>query len=341
MYFKAQYVIQGVMVPNDIILDFELKEPYHIKIQIKNPPKEDIELYSNKAISFCDVFTSREITKEFMEVFKSINAQFTKSDTEPVNIDQILVPENYVNYLNTIRQNLMDAAINLIGLLRWTNNFLGPHNPFSSRGDYWSIDNIQWNPFPAKFTVFIIQEGHSLHIHSKGKDIILDFLNKGITEPIYHELFREAWDLRVSNPRSSIIIGVASFEVGVKTVISTLIPETKWLMESIIAPPIDKILTEYFPKLPVIKKINDKSEIPTSIIDTARKMNGIRNKQVHVGLKPPDSKKIESMLQDVQDLLLLLDYYCGFDFALSFVRPEKLREIGQICQQKTRKENKY
>lgn len=327
MYFKVQYVLQGVMVPNDTILEFELKEPYPIKIQIKNPPKEDLELYSNKAISFCDVFASCEIAEELMEVFKSINAQYTKSETEPVDSDQILVPENYVNYLNTIRQNLIDAARNLIGLLRWTNNVLGPHNPFSSKIDYWSIDNIQWNPFPAKFTVFIIQDGHSLRIHSKGKDFLLDLLNKGITEPIYHELFREAWALRASNPRSSIIIGVASFEVGVKTAISTLIPETKWLMESIIAPPIDKILTEYFPKLPVIKKINDKSEIPSSIIETVKKMNGIRNKQVHVGLKPPDSKKIESMLQDVQDLLLLLDYYCGFEFALSFVRPEKLKEL--------------
>jgi hypothetical protein len=34
------------------------------------------------------------------------------------------------------------------------------------------------------------------------------------------------------------------------------------------------------------------------------------------------------MLEDIRDFLHLLDYYCGFDFALSFIRPEKLQEIG-------------
>jgi hypothetical protein len=81
------------------------------------------------------------------------------------------------------------------------------------------------------------------------------------------------------------------------------------------------------PILPVINKINDKSIIPISIIKTVRDLVAIRNKQVHVGLKPSNPTKIEKMLEDVKDLLLLLDYYSGYDFSLSFVRMETRQQL--------------
>ena len=333
MYLKIQLLIREIGVPKDSTLQFELTKPYPLIIQISNPPTEYINQFppDERAISFCDVTTTNEPEGKIVKFFEKLQNQFTNSGPEPIDLSQIAVPIYCDEYVFGIQKDLMVTARNLIGLLRWTHNCLGPHNPFLHRVTLWSIDNIDWHPIPhpGKFSVFIKKYGRTLHIDQKGKSVIIDYLDRGISEPIYHELFREAWSLRDTDPKSSFVIGYESAEVGVKTIISKLIPPTEWLMNNIQYPPIDKILRDYLPSLPGIKKINNESIIPASIIKTVQKMMPIRNKQVHVGKEPPDSKEIESMLKDVQDLLLLLDYYCGFDFALSFVRPEKIQELEQ------------
>ena len=48
-------------------------------------------------------------------------------------------------------------------------------------------------------------------------------------EPIGHELFLEAWELRKSNPRSALIIGMSAAEVGFKQCIGKLVRDAEWL----------------------------------------------------------------------------------------------------------------
>src|SRR5438093_1519542 len=46
----------------------------------------------------------------------------------------------------------------------------------------------------------------------------------GSQEPLGHELFREAWNLRIQSPRSSVLVGIAAVEVGVKHFVVGLDP---------------------------------------------------------------------------------------------------------------------
>ncbi len=330
MYFKAHYVIYELIVPNDTPLEYELSKPYPIKITITNPPREDLEKRSNfdRGFSYCDVFATREISEKLLKDFKKVEIQWINSNKEHIPLNQIKVTKNYKDYLQSIAEELGNTAIKLIGLIKWINNSLGPHGSFGEPGVSWSIDNDKWYHSPIKFMSFLTKHVKTLNLETDKKKTLVNYLNKGITEPGCYELFREAWDLRASDPRSSLVIGVASVEVGVKTVIIKLNPLSKWLMDEIQTPYIIKIIKNYLKELPEIKKINNNVIFPKSIIKTIQIMNDERNKIVHAGSRPPNSKDLENMLEDIRDFLHLLDYYCGFDFALSFIRPEKLQEIG-------------
>jgi hypothetical protein len=52
----------------------------------------------------------------------------------------------------------------------------------------------------------------------------------GDREPVALQLFREAWELKRSNPRSALAIGIAAAEIGVKDLIASLIPNALWLV---------------------------------------------------------------------------------------------------------------
>ncbi len=51
-------------------------------------------------------------------------------------------------------------------------------------------------------------------IEPRGLAEVADLVTYSQREPVAHELWREAWNLRHANPRSSMVIGVAAAEVG-------------------------------------------------------------------------------------------------------------------------------
>jgi hypothetical protein len=340
MYFKVLLTVNDIKANSDSTIEFEVSKPYPIKIEIKNPPKEFLEKNSDKSVSFCDIYAIIEPNASLLEIFRKIdlenksnsndsnNPQEVSNKPYHVQLKQDLVPKDYVDYLNQIENNLKNTARQLIGLLRWTNNYIGHHDPIGSRGAYWSFDNIHWYNFPMRFQFFRTRNGYTLHLNENDLKRITELLDSDISEPIYHELFREAWSQRVENPRSAIAIGVAAAEVGVKVLISKIIPDAKWLVEHVITPPICDILSKYLPNLQSLNQIKSKCVIPKSLIKTTRELVEKRNKLVHVGTIIPDKKELEEKLKDIKDLLLLLDYYGGFEFSLSHVRKETIGQLG-------------
>jgi hypothetical protein len=57
-----------------------------------------------------------------------------------------------------------------------------------------------------------------------GLAAVAELVTSSEREPVAHELWREAWNLRHPNLRSSLVIGVAAAEVGLKQLIATLVP---------------------------------------------------------------------------------------------------------------------
>src|SRR2546422_3448400 len=68
--------------------------------------------------------------------------------------------------------------------------------------------------------------------------------------PLGHELLREAFRNQRDNTRSAVVMAVAAAETAMKELVVTLAPETRWLMENIPSPPLDKIIREYLEQLP-------------------------------------------------------------------------------------------
>ena len=105
----------------------------------------------------------------------------------------------------------------------------------------------------------------------------------GAEEPLARQLFREAWSQIGINPRSALVIGVSAAEIGLKRLISALIPETDWLMQEISTPPVGKVLRKFLPTLQVRAKRVDGGPItpPRELIRQIEKAVQHRNDVVH------------------------------------------------------------
>ena len=165
-------------------------------------------------------------------------------------------------------------------------------------------------------------------VSSRLHDEMEALMNAGNSEPLGHELFLEAWGLRSENPRSALIIGMSAAEVGFKQCIGKLVPEAEWLANNCPTPPLDRMLSTYLPLLPAKLRIEEHVLKPSGRIRSAiRKGIEARNRTAHVGSESPKAEFLEELLLSIRDLLYLLDFYCGFEWALEYIRDEVRQEM--------------
>jgi hypothetical protein len=181
---------------------------------------------------------------------------------------------------------------------------------------------------PSSLSVHILGLQQTVHLTPNETDDILTLLKTDQDEPIPHVLFREAWEQRSSNQGSALMIGMTALEVGVKSLIATLIPHASWLAMQVPTPPLVQILTEYLPKLPARLFFNNEVKAPPPVIlEEIRKGVNLRNGLTHRGQRPPDFEALESLLLAIKDCLWLFDYYAGHIWASEFIRRETLHAL--------------
>ena len=155
------------------------------------------------------------------------------------------------------------------------------------------------------------------------------FVREGVTEPLGHELYREAWHQQHENPRSALILGIAAAEVGFKYYVGALVPEAQWLVENVPSPPLGKMLRKYLPTLPAKLTVQGKAPLlPSAIVKDIEEGVELRNKVAHVGTVALTYERLEEILLAIKDLLWILDYYSGFQWALEHVRTETQAALG-------------
>jgi hypothetical protein len=102
-------------------------------------------------------------------------------------------------------------------------------------------------------------------------------------------------------------------------------PHAAWLVENLPTPPLDKVLIQYVPNLPVKLTINGSNPfVPKQIIARIREAMESRNKTAHTKGKRLSPDSLEGILRAIRDLLWLFDYHCGHAWALNNIRPEIL-----------------
>lgn len=241
-----------------------------------------------------------------------------------------VLPASLQDFINHVASELRQAARKTADALRWRYGILGPHSPYSSWKPEWSFDGEQWHTLPHAVQLQVeLESAGTVHVTDEVRADVEVLLSQEVAEPLGHDLFREAWELRDRNPRSALVIGVASLEVGFKSLVAELVPEAAWLVENLPAPRIGKMLKDYLPELPA------KCTIEGGVLPPPRKLrNSIeeaaekRNKVAHTSSAALKPEVLKEWLLAIRDVLWLLDYYRGFQWASTHIREETKKQMG-------------
>ncbi|HEY6806142.1 MAG TPA: hypothetical protein VI306_21360 [Pyrinomonadaceae bacterium] len=343
MYFKLEVILNKLIIgfDNQQPLIFQTGDKQGTSVTIRLPTSEEKQKHKGEFL-VCTALTEEEPTSEVRTVFQKLPQKplpDTLNATEVTNLrmqgklrsknQASKLPNALEDFTSKIHHKLADSVRRTARIIRWRWAMNIQHEPIKSTlGVYWSSDNKTWFPLPREL---YLMGGHfefyfqpSARMRSEMESLI----KAGNNEPLGHELFLEAWELRKSNPRSALIIGMSAAEVGFKQCIGKLVPDAEWLATNAPTPPLDKMLSNYLPELPAKLTIEERVLKPSRTIRSAiRKGIAARNSTVHVGSKAPRWDDLEELLLSIRDFLYLLDYYCGFEWALEYIRDEVRAEM--------------
>jgi len=348
MYFKL------VLYLNPLFITMRQEQPVCLVIDETDTTVEIRQVNDEERQRFpagvlvCTASTQQEATLDIREMLarysenlmptgfkltKEQEKEFTQIDSagriQPgYGVPRMLFPKPFQEFLAEVHHKLSESIKRTAKLIRWRMGTNSSHNPVhSSLGLAYSHDGEAWHGAPGDVHAEI-EVRPCPRVSTKIQSELNAFLNGNEIEPLGHELFLEAWALRTSNPRSALVIGIAAAEVGFKQCIGTLVPDAEWLANNVPSPQLYTMLSEYLPQLPAKLKIEGGVLKPPKSIRTAIKKGGeARNSLAHRGAEPPDRYELKNILLSIRDLLYLLDYYCGFEWALEYLRDETREEM--------------
>jgi hypothetical protein len=245
-------------------------------------------------------------------------------------------PPSYREFIQDSHSKMDQWSTDVFNVVRWRLGING--GPLALKSEWQSMrwsssvsisEAFNENSFleqqiPVGVTEIKLPETQSILSHEHS-DAVKDLSKLTTPQPLYHDIFREAWQSRKQNARSALVMAIAAAETGFKTMVADLYRDRgiQWVFENMPSPPLDRMLREFFELLPTRRRINDLVKRPPKSVITALK-NGIelRNKLVHGRDQAITSETLDGILFAVRDLLYLFDFYRGHDWALSRTRPE-------------------
>jgi hypothetical protein len=339
LLFRLEYTVRELWLPPEVVLDFAFGGPHAIRVILRAPDSEAQAIGHNAMHAFCTASSVVEPNPNVSDVFSKIASnlivpkdadnthagatEYPMPDGSRIRIPALSrFPEHFRSFVTSVSDELRDFAIRTVSVLRWRANQQGPHNPISTRGLHWSVDGSFWHHAPSD----VFGRGFAfvpMRVPEAMRDEVQNIVNTGNREPLHHDLFREAWEQRFPNPRSALMIGMAAAELSVKHCVSILVPDAEWLTSNLPTPPLVRMLIEYIPKLPARFTFDGKVKPPPSnVLDSLKKGVTIRNGLAHAGASNPSVETVEAILQAVHDLLCIMDFYSGFEWALDFLGDE-------------------
>jgi hypothetical protein len=338
MYFKLDLTMRNVYLDKDH-LEVEYGGSHNIHITLRIPTEEEQAIGHEKRNPFCIVVGEWQPNENIVAAFKSLadmkmpkgskrtdewnicNIDQDGTIKEKMHVPLRFLPDRLVSFIEQITKELMDYAKRTVNVLRWRCGTEGEHNPLSSRPATWSFDGQIWLPLPSGGKAYAWSSPYIRTTEEILEEAIV-YVKDGKNHPLGHELYLEAWEQRHQNPRSALIVGIAAAETGVKHCISTFVPEAKWLMENTASPDLVKMLSEYLFLLSTTKRVNKQVFASKSILnETLKKGVVMRNQIVHGRTTTIAYETLEEILLAVHDVLWILDYCSGFEWALEHVRP--------------------
>jgi hypothetical protein len=334
MKFKLEYTIRDLRLEDGSEFRFNCGGPHSVMVSLRQPTSNEQAIGHLPENAFCTATSSWAPNADVSDVFERIAANtilrgvdeddalavsqaYDSPDGKRIRIPSMAkFPQHFQSFANAVNRELVDATRRTTLVLMWRADLEGHHNPFSSRGLHWSTDGTFWHPMPSIYSVRV-HVIRSLRVSDAIQNDVQAIVASGATAPIYQDLFLEAWEQRRTNPRSAIVIGMAAAELAVKRCIAELVPKAEWLATNVPSPPLERMLREYLPLLPARCLIGGTvRQPPATVMEILKKGVIIRNQLAHAGSTSPTADTAEEILRAVRDVLWLLDYYCGQEWAL-------------------------
>lgn len=317
MYFKLDYILRPIQIGELDFLRLEIDTKLgKVNIEIDKGQEEDSRRGIQKGDYGCVAIMERRERLGTEVLFVAMNED---------------VLHGIKKLIDDVRSELGRCIHCTIENIKWTRGIIWMHDRvrFGS-GLKWSLDGEVWKQVPNEIH-FDIWHGLAERRQMKEEEIALikDNVEAGIVEPLGHTILSEAYSQRTNSPRSSLVMGIAAAEIGWKQFVATMLPQTKWLVENVPSPPIEKMLKDLLPLIPVRLKVQGKKvEIPERVVGLLKKGVNLRNKTIHAGDQALSRIALEEILLAVRDLLYLLDLYSGLSWALKNISTETQNNLS-------------
>jgi hypothetical protein len=230
-----------------------------------------------------------------------------------------------------VAADMSAEAVKVIKLLRWQQNIDGPHWPFSDHPPlYWRTSEGPFHIVPLESRGGKGRSPAGITWREEDEREFLSLWSStDVSEPLGHELLREASELASTSPRSAILAASSAVEVGTKLHIARLAPDTEWLVSEMPSPPVHKMLRTYLPALHLSKGTTlDFWPKLKPLFNRIEDLGNRRNKLTHIGAMPLGVSEVYVFLEAVSDVLYILDVLDGHEWAKEHVSAETRAKIG-------------
>jgi hypothetical protein len=198
-------------------------------------------------------------------------------------------------------------------LLRWRRGLDVPLIGLEYVANEFSIDHERWVLAPTELTIRIGTASVGIPLNDQLSAQLAEVVADERPVPTAHELLFEAQELAWSYGRSALVISLAALEVGIKDLVATLVPGSSWLVNNLPSPPVERIIRDYLPQLPVRAHLPGTSAITPSreLTDELRKAVLLRNDLVHIGRDRIDPAWLDEWLKLCESLLYAFECFGG------------------------------
>lgn len=251
---------------------------------------------------------------------------------------------NLKSYIDEIDSKIKNSVKELFDVLSWR---CGQDGLVSHGELRWSKDSKNWHPVPQTYNISDMEITGIKIFEDCQIEEAIKVLNFSGGAPLYHELFREAWSFRKNHPKVALVTGISAVEVAMRQCIRDFAPGANWWFNiRSTTPKFDDMLEKFLPNLLDIKngilvsddKGNVKVLIPSQLKKILIKVNEHRNKLVHCKdgsnhdfevKVDGKSLSVQEMLISIKDLIWLIDYYRGYDWAYDYLSQDVQKEISK------------
>lgn len=327
MFFRLTFDSAFLAMDRDEPVEFAVKRA-NATIRFEKVKSQSSADGGWKCIAFCE----RTPSKALQETFVSLQNGLIKPEKDWTAFGlrglELLGPPMYRAFIDETQSVLAELASQCASVIQWRFSLRGSHKPLKGgRRLSWSFDGSDWKAIMGVGGVDAWDSFSLVPMDEQPQTAVLALLEADESEPLGHELLREAEGLcRTGGQRSAFVVALMAAEVGVKNFITELVPETDWLLTNIPSPPLIKLIQEQLPLVKAKCDFDGKVLPPTKdMCETLKKAVNMRNDIVHKGRHEKVGERLWKVIDTVRDLLYLLDYYRGHRWALDLVMPNIAR----------------